>query len=372
MGVSVIITCYNLERYIGEAIESVLSQEFNSEIEIIVVDDCSTDRSAEIIRSFPVRYIRSDGNSGVLLATLQGIKVATHDVVCFLDGDDVWEDGKLVAVEEMFARDPNCALVTHDLTFITGDGRMIERRSRSSAVLDPLDEKTRREKLRAGVLLHDDFVWLGSAYSIRKSSAKACEFDNWARSLPDPHNTYQDWPLAFWVASLSEVNLAYLPQKLLRYRMHGANHSGDTRTASRAHRNFVRARNTTEAMRLLAVERALPPAIVAEICRRTAAYDYLARLYGGSWRTAFRLLPAAIPTFIKRGVLIKEFVRFAGIAVLGTDRFAQLSAQQRQDAAVDAKMLAAVAPGHQSNERTADNRRACRTRRAEQDDERDC
>ena len=55
---SVVITCYNLERFIGAAIESVQRQDFAGSLQIIVVDDCSTDRSPEVIQSFDgVEYV---------------------------------------------------------------------------------------------------------------------------------------------------------------------------------------------------------------------------------------------------------------------------------------------------------------------------
>ena len=62
--ISVIITCRNLERYIGAAIESVLNQEYAGPVEVVVIDDCSNDRSADIIKSYPqVRYLPSEQKS---------------------------------------------------------------------------------------------------------------------------------------------------------------------------------------------------------------------------------------------------------------------------------------------------------------------
>src|SRR4051812_20803492 len=93
---SVIVTCFNLERYIRAAIESVLGQSFAGNLEIIVVDDCSTDRSAEIVRSYEgIRYLKTERNGGVLLAILAGLEAASADILFFLDGDDLWHPAKV-------------------------------------------------------------------------------------------------------------------------------------------------------------------------------------------------------------------------------------------------------------------------------------
>jgi glycosyltransferase involved in cell wall biosynthesis len=85
MLISVIITCYNLEKYIADAIDSVVTQDVASDkYEVIVVDDCSTDRSAEIIHSYEnVHYCRTKNNCGVLLATILGLESSSGELVFF-------------------------------------------------------------------------------------------------------------------------------------------------------------------------------------------------------------------------------------------------------------------------------------------------
>ena len=126
---SVVVTCYNLEDYVGEAIASVLSQDFGGEVEIIVVDDCSTDASADRIRAHPqARYVRTERNSGVLLATLAGLQECASEVVFFLDGDDIWEPGKLSAVMPPTNTSPEGAMVNSSTIFPCKVGR--SRRAR--------------------------------------------------------------------------------------------------------------------------------------------------------------------------------------------------------------------------------------------------
>jgi len=86
--VAVIIAVYNGERFLAEAIRSALAQTV-APFEIIVVDDGSTDGSAEIARRFDVRYYYQP-NAGVGAARNAGLEMATGSFVAFLDADDRW------------------------------------------------------------------------------------------------------------------------------------------------------------------------------------------------------------------------------------------------------------------------------------------
>src|ERR1700731_3606272 len=106
--VTVLIDTYNHERFIEEAIVSVLEQDFPAcAMEILVVDDGSADRTPEIVRKFAprVRYLRKE-NGGQASAFNFGIPQAQGEIVAFLDGDDWWAGGKLSAVVGVFAESP--------------------------------------------------------------------------------------------------------------------------------------------------------------------------------------------------------------------------------------------------------------------------
>lgn len=328
--VSVIITCFNLERYIGAAIESALAQHKAEGAEILVIDDCSTDGSAAIIQSYPgVRYIRTERNSGVLLATLAGMMVATGDLLFFLDGDDLWEADKLSACRDCFAADPAIALVTHDIIYIGSDDEMLAMTGRPGEEIGVLPAAARGEKVREGILDQGDYVWLGSAFSVRRSLMKFDNFADWVRALPDPANTYQDWPLAFWVAALPDVHMGYVPAKLLRYRLHQANHSGDARTADRAARNFGRAYQTTASLLGIAQMRALPGPTIEIARERAAFYDYQVDLYRGKRGSSLRKFVRSIGYLRARGLLAKELVRVSVISVFGAHAFVRMSSRRK-------------------------------------------
>ena len=109
--VSVIIPSYNCERYIAETIGSVLNQSLK-DLELIVVDDGSIDRTREIISSYgpPVRLI-AQANAGVCAARNRGIREATGDFICLLDHDDCWFADKLARQVEEFQAHPEAGVV---------------------------------------------------------------------------------------------------------------------------------------------------------------------------------------------------------------------------------------------------------------------
>jgi len=109
--VSVIIPVYNGERYLAEAIESVLAQTYRP-IEIIVVDDGSTDGSADVAKRFgsPVRY-DFQPNSGAGAARNRGAELARGSVLAFLDADDIWLADKLARQMAAFDADPELDMV---------------------------------------------------------------------------------------------------------------------------------------------------------------------------------------------------------------------------------------------------------------------
>ena len=98
MKVSVIIPTYNGERTIARAIESVLNQEGNHDIEILVCDDCSTDQTRKIALRLGCITVENEWHTGgPNVARNTGIDIATGDLIAFLDQDDEWLPWKLNA-----------------------------------------------------------------------------------------------------------------------------------------------------------------------------------------------------------------------------------------------------------------------------------
>ena len=103
--VSCIIPTFNRANYIAEAVESVLAQTYTP-IELIVVDDGSTDDIRQILTGFPgIRYLWQE-NRGFAAARNAGIAIATGQFLSFLDSDDVWREDKIRRQMAVFSRQP--------------------------------------------------------------------------------------------------------------------------------------------------------------------------------------------------------------------------------------------------------------------------
>jgi glycosyltransferase involved in cell wall biosynthesis len=106
--VACIIPCYNYGKYLEEALESVLSQSRVPD-EIILVDDCSTDNSAEIAKKYPITYLKHDTNRGLAAARNTGVKHAKSTYCFSFDADDILRPD---AVKEHLALADEHSLVT--------------------------------------------------------------------------------------------------------------------------------------------------------------------------------------------------------------------------------------------------------------------
>jgi glycosyltransferase involved in cell wall biosynthesis len=204
--ISVVITTYNYGQFIEESIESVLSQDFPREqMEIVVVDDGSTDDTAERMKKYgeKVRYFRTE-NRGQAAALNLGFAKSRGEIISLLDADDFFFPGKLVLVAEAFQRDSALGMVYHPMQ--GWDAQTDERR----ATPYPL--------LSGSALEKKEFFWYeapGTCASFRR------EFLD--RFLPIPEEIRMladDYPgcLIVFVAPV----LA-LPECLSAYRVHGKN-----------------------------------------------------------------------------------------------------------------------------------------------------
>jgi glycosyltransferase involved in cell wall biosynthesis len=122
--VTVLIDTYNQERFIEEALVSVVEQDFPpADMEILVVDDGSTDRTPQIVRKFEprVRLIQKK-NGGQASAFNVGIPEARGEIVAFLDGDDWWSRNKLSRVVEAMSADKELGIVGHGIVIVHRDG----------------------------------------------------------------------------------------------------------------------------------------------------------------------------------------------------------------------------------------------------------
>ncbi len=114
---SVVIPCFNGERYLSEAIASVGAQTAGP-VEIVVVDDGSTDASGDIAKAAGVRYVWQ-GNAGVAAALNHGIRIASGPFIAFLSADDIWKPQKLALQHAVLGAAADRLVFGHMLHFVS-------------------------------------------------------------------------------------------------------------------------------------------------------------------------------------------------------------------------------------------------------------
>lgn len=127
--ISVIIPAYNCAEYMEQAVRSALLQTIEEEVEVIIIDDASTDNTEETAEQITVnkskrslRYHRSEKNLGVAEARNMGIRMARGELLAFLDADDWWDLDKLKKQVELLKR-TDAPLVYTGRELMQPDGR---------------------------------------------------------------------------------------------------------------------------------------------------------------------------------------------------------------------------------------------------------
>ncbi len=217
---SILIPNHNYARYVGAAIDSALGQTYR-DVEVIVVDDGSTDESPEVIASYRERITPVfKENAGPVSALNAAFELSNGELICLLDADDVFEADKIERVVDAAREMPDAFLIHHQLQPIDAQGRTTTEPFPRRVPSGDLRQRTLRS---SGWFLHP----VSSGLSFRRSYAE--------RVFPIPeecavsragHETFRviaDTYLAGPAALLRPV--AGIQAPLARYRMHGANRS---------------------------------------------------------------------------------------------------------------------------------------------------
>ena len=198
--VSVVIPLYQGERWIRAAIESVLAQRGFDDFEVIVVDDGSTDRGADVVRSIADDrvHVIHQANRGIAAARNAGIAKSRGQFIAFLDQDDLWRPDKLATQIPLFAGAPDVGLVHCQTARIDGQGRLIHAGPR--VVPDRMQGDVRADMLvmnivpgTAGVIVRRAcFETLGG---FDEALSGADDWEMWSRIAGRYSFAYSDAPL---------------------------------------------------------------------------------------------------------------------------------------------------------------------------------
>lgn len=203
---SVVVSCYNQERYVEECLDSILSQEINFECEIIVSDDCSTDNTQEVLRAFSekhpgrIKLLLRDKNVGPALNYHGVHRTASGDVVYHFDGDDVMLPGKLQRQHDVFENDESVNVVFHKAIYFSDDGSYLSETQYPDADQSEVSIISLGEFARWGAIA------VHSSYAYRRTSRKV---------LSDRES--MEWYFAM-DSLLPSGTAAYINAALVKYR----------------------------------------------------------------------------------------------------------------------------------------------------------
>src|SRR4051794_6460824 len=145
--VSIIMAVYNAEEFLAAAVESILAQTFR-DFEFIVIDDGSTDRSAELLRKYAEKDNRlrliSRPNKGLTASLNEGVQLARGELIARMDADDVARADRLQIQVDYLRAHPEVVLLGGAYELIDGAGRML------TTIRPPSDDATLQEHALSG------------------------------------------------------------------------------------------------------------------------------------------------------------------------------------------------------------------------------
>lgn len=235
--VTVLIDSYNYGHFIEEAIDSVITQDFPADqFEILVVDDGSTDDTAERVKKFGsrVQYLHKP-NGGQASAFNCGFQKAKGEVIAMLDADDYWLPGKLRRLVEQFEKYPDAGMVYHRLQEF--NMQCGQRREGSFAAISGFVARNRKDLLRY-------ILYPTSSLAFRRSSIQPL------LPIPEELTIQADSYLSGLIIFLAPI--VAVDQSLAVYRVHGANlfySPGSQFNAERTRRRIRTFKTLTEGMK---------------------------------------------------------------------------------------------------------------------------
>jgi len=236
--VSVILPNYNHSAYLEERIESILAQTYQ-DFELIMIDDCSTDGSREIMEKYRGnpkvgQIVFNERNSGSAFAQWdKGISLAKGDLIWIAESDDNAHPKMLETLVSEFVQDSQCVLAFSSAMLTDTDGRQIGLHPKHAKI--GKDLHLGGSKFIKKWLIKGNFVVNASGALFKKSA-----FQGLSEPILREYKTLRgcgDW--LFWIGVARQGNVAYIHQPLNLFRQHGTN----TTTALRTSGDFLLEQN---------------------------------------------------------------------------------------------------------------------------------
>lgn len=227
MTVSVALATYNGEKYIRKQLDSLLLQTKQPD-EVVIIDDCSTDSTAETVREYILshnlnwQFEVSEKNFGYIRNFRACLEKCTGDVVFLCDQDDVWYNDKIEKIMSVFETDANCVAVNSSFDTVDGNGKTLSmsesgkgNTANHGLIRFPIEKGTCVSVGLETLLVYN--VSPGCTCAFKASVVK--EYLKTADSVM-PH----DWSLNIIAAKQNGLRFLNLP--LIGYRQHGNNTIG--------------------------------------------------------------------------------------------------------------------------------------------------
>lgn len=208
--VSVILVAYNAERFLADAINSVLNQTHKN-IQLIVVDDGSTDATADIARNFldsRIEFYRLTENRHISFATNVGLKYVKGEYIAIIDSDDMWAENKLEKQLEYLRDHPEHRACFTWVDLIDENGSVINESNLPLYYLFACKTDTQEEWLRF-------FFFMGN----RLNNPSSLVETKAAREVGDHHLFYiQAQDMEWWVRFTKKYSFGVIEEPLTKYR----------------------------------------------------------------------------------------------------------------------------------------------------------
>ncbi|MCM3874597.1 MAG: glycosyltransferase [Pyrinomonadaceae bacterium] len=208
MKVSVAMITYNQERFIAQAIESVLMQQADFEYEVVIGEDCSTDKTREIVNQYAgrnperIRLLLPEKNLGMNRNLEQTLLACRGKYIALLEGDDYWTcASKLQKQVEFLDAHPNCTICFHNALAFYDDG---SREPWPYCGSNQKETSTVDDLLRVNFIPTCSVMFRGIAFD---------QFPDWLLELG-----IVDWPLHVFYAERGQIG--YLSELMSAYRFH--------------------------------------------------------------------------------------------------------------------------------------------------------
>ncbi|MHB1463274.1 MAG: glycosyltransferase [Armatimonadota bacterium] len=212
--VSVVISSYNHAQFIAQCIDSVLAQDY-PQIEVIVVDDGSSDQSVEILKSYGGKIrLECQKTGGTYGALNRGIRLAQGEFIAILNSDDYWEAGKLSAQVAAMRANPQATAAHTGGGFVDANCQKVDQNPFGFDWPSPPSGNIMTNLIRANCMI-------ASSVMMRGSTLKEV-------GLFEPRLFGSgDWHMWLRLATVGDIE--FVPAEYTRYRIHGANASRQRR-----------------------------------------------------------------------------------------------------------------------------------------------